>query len=353
MVVPLLPAIAAGTIIAGAAVQWLNSREAAAATAAERKRVEDLVNKVRQPDFDMRNLTPEDYQVVGTYTPQVASFVEANAPQTVKADSADAVAGRDAEKEALENMLQLARNGKDPLFDIDLARASRSAAANAQSARKTIDAQMQRRGLGVNSGLAFAGNQQAISDAYMTDALAGEAAAADAAKRRGQYNVEAGNLGSKIYGEEVSLAEKNAGIMNDFNQWLRDARQRQTNTQADTQNNAQKFNIENAQDVANKNITGRNVAAVNNLDRRNNIAQKQFDNDMDLTKTKAGLSNQRVGDIAGNVAQRNSAIQGMTEGAAKIAMYGQDRMDRSETQEREDARDKRYLEAGYDPMVRK
>lgn len=310
--------IVGGAAVIGSAIaSYMNSAQAAKDTAAERQRVADIYNKIKQPNFDPADLTPEDYQVVSSYVPQAAPYVEAIAPQTVKVDSADAMEGRNAQKSSLEGMLEMARNGKDPLSEIAQAKASRTAASNAQSARATLDAQMQRRGVGAGSGLAYAGNQAAISDAYNADALSGEQAAADAAQRRMQATTSAANLGSNIYGQESSLAEKNAGIMNDFNKWLRDSQQNYQNNRANTINSGMLTNYNTAQDVANKNTGLANAAKTN----KQNLQQQQFSNQLAIANGQAGLSNNRVSDIANNTLQQNNAIGGLGSGVAKVAMY--------------------------------
>jgi hypothetical protein len=313
--------IAGGAIIGSAIMNWMNSKDAAEATAQERQRVAELFDRIQQPNFDPKDLTPEDYKVVATYVPQVAPYVEAIAPQTVQVTSPDAMQGRNAEKSALENMLAMARSGRDPLSEIAQSRASRKAASDAQSARATLDAQMQRRGVGAGSGLQYAGNQAAISDAFMADALAGEQAAEGAAGRRVQANQQAGNLGSQIYGQEASLAEKNAGIMNDFNKWIRDSKQTWQNQRSNTLNDATMTNFKNVQDTANKNTALANSAKTG----RNDMAQQKFDNALSIARGKAGLSDQRVNDIGNNTRQQNTAVQGLGEGIAKIGMYDWDK----------------------------
>lgn len=313
--------IAGGAILGSAIVNWMNSKDAASATAQERARVAELFEKIQQPNFDPADLDYDDYQVVSQFTPEVAPYVEMMAPQAVEVKSADAKLGRDAERQSLEQMMQMARSGKDPLAEIAQAQASRKAAGDAQSARATLDQTMQRRGVGPGSGLQYAGNQAAISDAFMADALAGEQAAASAAGRRMDATNQAANLGGNIYGREMSLAEKNASIMNDYNKYLRDSKQTWQNQRAGTLNNANQLNFQNAQDIGNKNVGLGNLAK----DNRNRQKQQMFDNTLSQARGAAGLSDNRVSDINANAAQQNQAIQGLGEGISKIAMnWGDD-----------------------------
>lgn len=319
---PITVGIAGGAILGSSVFNWLNSRDAQKATAAERARVAELFEKINQPNFDPADLDYEDYKVVSQFVPEVAPYVEAIAPQAVQVNSEDAKQGRMAQRQALEQMMQMARSGKDPLTEIAQAQASRKAAGDAQSARATLDQTMNRRGVGPGSGLQYAGNQAAISDAFMADALAGEQAAADAANRRMSAGNQAANIGSNLYGQEMSLAEKNANIMNDYNRYLRDSKQTWANQRANTLNSANQLNFQNAQDIANKNTGLTNQEKI----ARNAQKQQIFDNELSKARGAAGLSDQRVNDINANTQQQNQAVQGLGEGIAKIATaWGSDK----------------------------
>lgn len=321
---PITLGVVGGSLIGSALLQYMNSDAAADATEAERAQMKALLQKVQEPNFDMSTLTPEDYQVVGTYTPQVAPFVEANAPQLVEMNSKEAVGAKAAQQQALEQMLAQAQNGEDPIAEIQRARSARNAASNAQSARNTLDQQMQRRGVGAGSGLQYAGNLQAASDAYMSDALAGEQAAEDSANRRTNANSQAAGLAGTIYGQEASLAEKNAGAMNSFNQWIRDARQNQLNNASNTLNEGSRYNLGVQQATANQNVGQRNNYKVAERDNQNKLAQQQYNNQVGKAGGMNQIGQQAIGDIANRTNQQNTAIGGVADGISKVAMYKDD-----------------------------
>lgn len=318
---PVTLGVVGGSMIGSSLLQYMNSQEGQKATEAEHARMADLINKVQQPNFDMSKLSPEDYKVVGTYAPQMASFVQANAPQLVNVDSADAKSAKSAQQQALQQMLSQAKNGQDPIEEIQRAKAMRDASANSQSARNTLDQQMQRRGVGPGSGLQYAGNLQATSDAYQTDALAGQQAAADAAARRTQANTQAAGLGGQIYGQEASLAQKNADVMNNFNQWIRDAQQQNVNANTGIANSAQQFNLNQGQKTADQNTGLTNDTNKYNQSYGNSLQQQQYGNTVSKLGLQQGNSNQNVGDITNRTNQQNQAIQGVGEGISKVAMY--------------------------------
>ena len=100
MVAPLviMAGVAIGTAVISAYQQWKQSEAGRNASAAESKKMEELLAKVQTPNFDPSKLTPEDYAVVRKHIPQVAEYVAEANPSLVKADSAGAIAGRDAQQ---------------------------------------------------------------------------------------------------------------------------------------------------------------------------------------------------------------------------------------------------------------
>lgn len=304
--------------------QWLNSQEAQAATAQERARVQAIFDKLKSPDLDSTAFTPEDYKIVGKYIPSVAPYIAEIAPQTVKADTADAVAGRDAQKEALQRLIETSRAGGmgDQLLQSQFGQANLAAAQAQQSQRSTLDSQMARRGQ-LGSGMQYAMQLAGGANPQMQAARSGENQAAEAYRAKLQALTGAANLGGQIRGEDVALNQSNAGIINAFNQRMADSMRANAMNQQNVQNTAQTYNLDRAQKAADLNVGNRNNATMRNQDLRNRNAQQTFDNQMGIARGKAGLSGERVNDILGNAQQANQTLQSITDigmGAAASQM---------------------------------
>lgn len=313
MVAPLI--IAAGvTAAASALAQWLNSKEAQRATAAERARVQQIFDQISQPNFDTTNFTPEDYKVIGKYVPSVAPFIAEVAPQTVKADSADAKLGRDAQKEALQRLIETSRAGGmgDQLLQSQFGQANLAAAQAQQSQQQNADAQMQRRGQ-LGSGLQYAMQLAGGATPQMNAARSGEAQAAEAYRAKLQALSGAANLGGQIRGEDVALETGNAAIINAFNQRMADSMRGNAINQQNVGNEAQLFNLNRDQKAADMNVGNRNNAWVRNQDNRNRLTQQGFDNQMSVARGQSGLSGERVSDILGNAQQSNQTLQSVSD----------------------------------------
>jgi hypothetical protein len=311
-------AISAASTAATSLMSWLSSKNAAQASASERKRISDLVDAMKQPDFDFSTITPEEFKVVGKYVPEVASYIQEAAPQVMQGISA----GRDAEKEALNRWLEMSRSGRDDIFDIQQRQAARTAAGEQQAQIASLQDLSQRQGGG---GLP----QGAALRAIMSN-RSGELAqqgALDAAQRRTQALQQVGTLGSQVRQADMSLEEKNANIINDFNRRLAENGNQYNQYKTGVLNNAQLANLAQAQKTSDANIGARNEATASNMTNRNNLVQKQFDNQMSQINAKQGIANSNIAGINNAANQSSQMYAGINDailkGSGAYADYAQ------------------------------
>lgn len=312
--------------------QWLNSREAQKASAAETKRLQGLLDKIQEPTFDTRDITPQELRVLEQYSPQIAQFVEEPSPELVQAMSEGAQKGRRTQLDSLDKFQELAKTGNDPILALQQARAQRQAASQAASARTTLDEANQRRGIGLGSGVGYAGQMQAIQDAQLQQALAGEQANADAYQRQVLNLQNAANLGGQIRNEDVDLESRNVGALNDYNRRIADMRNTYNQYATGLQNNAQMFNQQQNQNVYQQNVANRYNAQVANRDYANDAAQNVYGNKLRKLGINSELAGQRRADAQMNAQINNRAIQGVSDavntGAMTYASYNDPKRER-------------------------
>lgn len=295
---------AAGVAIAS----WLSSEQGRRASEAERRRMQNLLNSIQDPNFDTSDIDFPTFQVLERYVPQVSNFVQEQDPRFIEM-SAEAKEGRGAQLEALRRLQQAGSEEGDIAQDAAINQAARQAAIANQGMQGQIRESFKRRGMGgsgMELGAALVGQQGAAENA----ALASEAAAVDAYKNRLEALIQSGELGGRIKGEELSLAEKNASILNDFNQRSADNRNRYNRYADETANEAQRYNIGEGQRVYEKNRAGRYDADVRNQNNRNKYSQDRFDNDMAKITGQQRQSAMNQDAIRNNTRDRNEAIQG-------------------------------------------
>lgn len=311
-----LVAMAAATVVS-AGIQWLNSKNAAEASAAERERMIGMLQKLQDPNFDVNDIMPEDLQVVRQYIPEATSFIEEIAPQQVKAQAAGAVAGRQAQLDALGQYRRLMQQGYDPQTAMEMARAQRGMAAESASARQTAQAEAARRGFGGGPSFYQAGADQAGMDRL---AQMQQQALADAAQRRLAATGQMAALGGQIRGEDVSLEQANVNAINAFNQRQAARKQDWALGQAGMRNAAQQYNIGEEQRIADANKQNAYNAAVANRNVRNTAAQNQFQNALSKISGQQPYSAQAQQGYAQQAEQQNRSIQAITDLASKLAM---------------------------------
>jgi hypothetical protein len=312
MVVPLI--IAGGVALGSAIMQYINSKKGRELAAAERAKLEALLAKVQDPQFDASALNPEDYRVVQQYVPQGAPFIEEVAPQLTKAQSEGAKAGREAQMNALERLSQLSTSDRDPLMDLQASQALQKAGVANQGRVGAITESFARRGQGGGPQEMLAqmlGSQQSneMANQSMTNL------AVEAQRRKLQALADSAQLGGQIRGEDVALESRNNDILNQFNQRFAARRQGWEDARADMLNDAQRANIDRAQGVADRNVSTRNQFAVDNRNRYNDVEGKKWGVSMDRLGRQSNLGGMARDDIAANTNAQNQAVSGAS-GAA-------------------------------------
>jgi len=228
-------------------------------------------NKGNLPDYGnlptFEFLTPDQFSVIQKYNPQFAQYVEQKNPELVKR-SAVGEEGLAAQRNLLRKLMMTGNLEQDPELMQRFAEADRNAQIAAQSRQQALMQDFARRGQG-GSGIQLAAQIGAGAEAMGRSAQQSQQAATEAYKNRLQQLMKSGDLGASMEQRDLSLQEKNADIINQFNQMTSKNYQNWLNQQADLANKAQMFNIGQQQDVADKNVNLQN-AYKNNLA---NIAQ--------------------------------------------------------------------------------
>lgn len=236
----------------------------------------NIIKKIPQPSYDMSDLTPEQYKLVGQYKPEVAPLIAEQRPDLVK-DTAAGQEGKQAQIDALRRLAGISQQENDPRLAQAMSQASRRAQTDAQSRRRSIEESFARRGQ-LNSGLSMAAQLSGGAQDMEREAMAGQNAAAEAYRNRLEALRGSAQLGGQIRGQDLELETKNTGIMNDFNQRTSQARQQWESQRAGLANQAQLRNLDAQQGIANQNVGLRNQSAQQNRTRRDDLTTKNYQN---------------------------------------------------------------------------
>lgn len=319
-------AMVAGPQIISGLLQWQNSKDAQQATQQERDRIKGLIDNLKDPTFDTSMITPQDYQVVGKYVPQVASLVAEQNPTLLKGDSADATLAKSAQRDVLSNYLAQAKSGNDPLLEIQQRKAAQQASQDAQSNRASLDSLFARRGMAPGGAMQYGAALSGAADAQDKEAQAGQQAVAQAYQNRQSAMGQAAGLAGNIYNRENSQEQQNANIMNDFNKRMAQTQNQYGQYAAQQGNDAQKYNLGVSQETANANNNRNYQALVNNQTLKNNNAQQVYNNQTGKIGMQQGVANQNIAATNQNAQGTNQIYQGLGDVGSTIgSQYAKDK----------------------------
>lgn len=208
------------------------------------------------PSFEF--LSPEQYKVIEKYNPQFAEHIKQVDPQTVKRSSIGEE-GLDAQRQALRKLMMTGQLDQDPELMQKFAESDRNAQIGAQSRQQSIMQDFARRGQ-AGSGLQLASQMGAGAEAMDRSAQTSQQAAVEAYKNRLNQMMQGAQLGGQMEQQDISLQGRNTDIINRFNEMTSKNYQDYLNNRANTANQAQQYNIGQAQDVSNKNVNLKNTA---------------------------------------------------------------------------------------------
>jgi len=238
--------------------------------------------KTLRPDETWENVDPQLLQKTAEYSPDIAAFVEENAPQLVT--EAGSSAEKRIQRQALQKYASMAETGRDVIADAQREQALFEADARAKQRQQALMDRMRQQGL-LGSGAGLAAQlqaEQATAQEARQESLRG---VQEAEMRRRQALGEAAQLAGQLRQANVNVESANVNTMNAFNQRLANARNLYNRYASGARNEAQMENQrrEIARQAANVQ-TGNQYALMN---RRERLAAqeraRQFD--VDLAKT--------------------------------------------------------------------
>lgn len=264
------------------------SRDAARAAEALKKRIHD---EWKKPVFDRTPLTPEEFRVLQQYEPQIAAFVEQQAPEMLKNVRGE---GRQAQLKALSELGQLADTGSTPGTRAAFEEANLTADQAMRSRRQNAIANLEAKGLAGTAGATLGADIGAGLAATEQQRLASleQAKQEQAAKLQALNSL--GAIGGQVEGQDERQQEINNQNLNNYYLNMADKRQKYNNYVAATQNQGQLYNIQQNQQNANMNTSQKNEYAKRNQEYHNKLEQADADNSNDELRLESGLDREEA-----------------------------------------------------------
>jgi hypothetical protein len=367
--------VGGGAQALSAVAQYYQSEKARKASGERLKQIEELFNSIKppgydvtplsppelitqmipQPAFDMAGITPDKYEAVGKYLPEVAKFVAERNPELAQF-SQEGRQGRDAQIQALNDIKMRTGQLSDAEAQDASMSAMRDAQIGAQSRSESILQDANRRGQ-LGSGTALAAQLQSSGDQMGRSANLSSNAYLEALKNKLGALRDSGTMGRQLAQDDLGQQNSNAAIINSYNQRASRDMNAFNQNAAEVRNRGQLVNFETAQDAANRNVIASNQAKYSNqqrtdnilndaynrnfnernfqnntatnqynlrageIGRQNDIKGQTFKDAMSQASAKAGVGYNAINMNNQFTSDRNQAIQGLGNAASQGAMY--------------------------------
>lgn len=265
-----------------------------------------ILQRVKEPDFDFSTLSPPQLQTFAEFFPEV---YESTVPQEVKL-IADSAQGRAGQVGALEQVQRTAQEGLPVSENIAAQEAQRAMANQAGREDSAIIADMANRGrLGGGTEV----NARILQSQGRNDMARGMGADLATMREQNRYRaaLDSADLSGQLRGMDVGVQEKNADMINRFNEYISAMMTQADRDAAATRNAGQLHRTEQAQRIGESNELARYGAAADNLNRGNQLEGALFDARLRkagaLSGTTQDLGRVQYADQAG----REESIRGM------------------------------------------
>lgn len=308
----------------------------------------ELENKLKtlRPDETWQDINPQLIQKAAEYVPDIASYVEENAPQIIT--EAGASAEKRIQRQALQKYAAQAETGRDVTAEAQREQALFEADARAKQRQQALMERMRQQGM-LGSGAALAAqlqSEQATAQEARQESLRG---VQEAESRRREALGQAASLAGQLRQANVNVESANVNTMNAYNQRLANARNLYNQYASGQRSQAQLENQrrEIAREQANTELANRYAL----MNRQQSLAAKQRAREYDAALAEkmfnarqkaesgrfagerekmagyatavtsglgAGISAYGAG-MAGSKGIANAAAEGITQGAAQSA----------------------------------
>lgn len=239
------------------------------------RELRNLYMNLRQPDFDMSELTPEQLELAAEYFPEQYAARLPEQAQTI----ADSPELRRQLGENVDYFRRVREEGMPLAERVAAEQAAREVAKEHRQALQSGMESLQRRGRaggGAEAAMRLGGAQQASE---LARALAADRAQ-EAQMNRYRAAMDLSRYGGELRGQDIALRGRNADIMNRYNELVSQMLTNEARENAQARQAAQWQNAAEAQRIADWNTINRQNVNESNLNRRNLLTQQGYENEL-------------------------------------------------------------------------
>lgn len=273
------------------------------------KKAVEILEKIKEPTFDMRELTAPELQIFAEYFPEIYNAV---VPDDVK-QVVDSPVARDAQVRNLGRLETIAEEGLPLSERLATQQAGDALQGEIAAADRGVRSDLARRGR-LGGGEEVVARQQANQNAIELANQLGTGLAQEAIGNRRDAISEAAGLGGQLRSGDIDLSRMNADIANRFNEMRTGRQDEAARYAAGARERAGFGNVENRQRVGEANTLAAYENAAGNLDRRNRLLQQAFSNTVNRSSLLADAYMRRGLQKDQDKAARERSIVGIGQG---------------------------------------
>lgn len=242
--------------------------------------------KTLRPDQSWQDLDPKLLGEVAKYSPDIAAFVQENAPELIQ--EAGSATEKRVQREALQKYAAMSESGRDVISEAQREQALFESDARAKQRQRALMEAMRRQGqLGSGAALqAQLSQEQAEAVNARQAALQG---VQEAEMRRRQALGQAAGLAGQIRGQNLNVESANVGTMNAYNQRLANAKNMYNQYASGARNQAQMINQQREMERERYNLGLQNQYAMYNRQQREMAKERARQYDANLASKMYGI----------------------------------------------------------------
>lgn len=233
----------------------------------------DAAKALQSPDFDMRDITPQQLALVAEFFPEEYSAIIQSRPELVQGSPEM----RAAQSQALAHLAGYTQEGlplSERLAMEDIRRQTGLQERGMRQAALESMASQGRLGGGQEALLRAVGNQGAME----TMGGLGRGMAQEALQARLQATLAGGQMAGQVRGQDVLEQMANADAINRFNEWVSQLQTAVAGENARARERAQGYNVGERQRIGDWNKQNVQAMQMYNREQRNKLLQQGFEN---------------------------------------------------------------------------
>ena len=241
---------------------------------------QELESKLKslRPNESWENINPELLSETAKFSPDIAAFVQENAPELIQ--EAGSATEKRVQREALQKYAAMSESGRDVISEAQREQALFESDARAKQRQRALMDALRRQGqLGSGAALqAQLSQEQAEAVNARQAALQG---VQEAEMRRRQALDQAAGLAGQIRGQNLNVESANVGTMNAYNKRLANAKNMYNQYASGARNQAQMINQQREMERERYNLGLQNQYAMFNRQQRDAAKERARQYDVD------------------------------------------------------------------------